>query len=446
MKIKFVNTFLSVKSGALWVSFSIFLGMNIFASALFQEDVVFNQNFTEFKGEVLDSKTKSPLAFATLSVDESNISTITNSEGEFLLKVPNSLLNQTVVVSFLGYQTKSIAVSSLHGKRNQILLQESILQLSEIQINVPKDARSLVKAALNKKGEHYINDETLMTAFYRETIKKRRRNASLSEAIVEVYKEPYTSSRTDKIKLIKARKSTDYTRLDTLAVKLQGGPFSAIYADMIKYPQFIFHNNDLSEYMFSFDHPTEINDRSVYVVNFKQRPEIVDPLYYGKLYIDTETFSLVSAIYNLNVTNKELAAPMFVKRKPNRVQVYPTEAAYRIDYRIKDGRWYYGYSNLQLTMKVNWKGRLFNSTYTLNSEMAVTDWEKSLSESFTKKETLRPTVILSDEASGFSDPLFWGEYNIIEPENSIESAIEKIRKQLEKRQKNNDVSTSLSKL
>ena len=39
---------------------------------------------------------------------------------------------------------------------------------------------------------------------------------------------------------------------------------------------------------------------------------------------------------------------------------------------------------------------------------------------------------MSDEASGFSDPEFWGEYNVIEPEKPIESAIKKIQKQLEK--------------
>ena len=36
------------------------------------------------------------------------------------------------------------------------------------------------------------------------------------------------------------------------------------------------------------------------------------------------------------------------------------------------------------------------------------------------------------KASGFSDPNFWGAYNIIEPEKSIESAIKKISKQLNK--------------
>ncbi|MBJ7882350.1 carboxypeptidase-like regulatory domain-containing protein [Gelidibacter salicanalis] len=395
------------------------------------------QDFSEFRGTIIDSQSKEPLAFATINVLETNISTITNSDGEFLLKVPSSYISNSIHISFLGYQTKTIPLSSLNGEDIHILLEEAAMQLSEIKINAPKDAKSLVKAALDKKGEYNLSEETVMTAFYRETIKKRRRDASLSEAIVEIYRQPSSSSKADKIKLIKARKSTDYSRLDTLAVKLQGGPFSAIYADVIKYPQFIFNDITFAEYEFSFDKPTEINNRSVYVVKFKQRPNITEPMHYGKLYIDAETFSLISAIYNLNVENRERAAELFVKKKPNRVTVYPTEAAYRVDYRLKDNKWHYGYSNILLTFKVNWKGRLFNSVYTLSSEMAVTDWAKTLNDDPTRRETLRPTVILSEEASGFSDPAFWGEYNIIEPEKSIESAIDKINRHLEKQKETN---------
>ena len=65
--------------------------------------------------------------------------------------------------------------------------------------------------------------------------------------------------------------------------------------------------------------------------------------------------------------------------------------------------------------------------------MAITYWEISDSKiTKTKEKMIRPTTILADEASGFSDPRFWGEYNIIEPEKSIESAIAKIKKQLKR--------------
>ncbi|HEX9826376.1 MAG TPA: carboxypeptidase-like regulatory domain-containing protein, partial [Flavobacteriaceae bacterium] len=45
---------------------------------------------------------------------------------------------------------------------------------------------------------------------------------------------------------------------------------------------------------------------------------------------------------------------------------------------------------------------------------------------------LRPSIIIADAVSGFSDPDFWGPYNLIEPDKSIEIAIEKIRKKLER--------------
>jgi hypothetical protein len=275
-----------------------------------------------------------------------------------------------------------------------------------------------------------------MTAFYRETIKKRRKNVSLAEAIVTLYKEPYNSVKRDKIKLFKARKNTDYTKLDTLALKLQGGPFNALYIDLMKYPQFIFSDETIDLYKFSFGASTTINDQPVLVVNFKQRDEIGEPLYYGKLFIDSNTLALTSALYDLNVENKDQASALFVKKKPRDVKVYPTKAAYRVDYRQKNGKWYYGYSNVQLTFKVNKKGKLFNSVYSLSSEMAVTDWKLNIDQALKNKERLKPSIIIADEASGFSDPEFWGAYNVIEPEKSIESAIKKIQRQL-KRLENN---------
>ena len=79
-----------------------------------------------------------------------------------------------------------------------------------------------------------------MTAFYRETIKRRNRNVSLTEAVVNLYKQPYTNKSKDIVALNKARKSTDYRRLDTVTVKLQGGPYSTLYLDIMKYPEYIF--------------------------------------------------------------------------------------------------------------------------------------------------------------------------------------------------------------
>lgn len=406
-------------------------------SAFFQDSSKEQEiSFNTYRGEVLDADSKKPLIFASISIEGSNISTITNTEGEFSLKVPKSMVDTNVEISFLGYKTKKLPLAQLAEKKNKILMSVSVTELTGVDLSVPGDALKLVEETLAKKGDNYFSDPTLMTAFYRETIKKRRRNVSLSEAVVNIYKTPYTSQKKDAVQLYKARKSTDYSRLDTLALKLQGGPFNALFVDIMKYPEYIFTKESIKAYTFSFDRSTRVDGRLIYIVNFKQQENIIDPLYKGKLYIDAENKILTSAIYSLNITDREKASKMFVRKKPRNASVWPTEVAYRVDYREKNGRWYYGYSNVLLEFKVDWDKKLFNSVYSMSCEMAITDWEKNLTNALPKsKDRMKSSIILNEEAIGFTDPDFWGEYNIIEPEKSIESAIKKIKRQLKKNKK-----------
>ncbi|WP_456422488.1 carboxypeptidase-like regulatory domain-containing protein [Lutibacter sp.] len=392
-------------------------------------------SFKKYKGKVVDSKTKKALVFATLTVNGTNISTVTNTQGEFLLKVPKEHINSDVTISFLGYTSKVINLSDFKTKTT-IKLETYIEELSEIKI-VVKDAQSLILEVLKRKKLNYFDKLTTMTAFYRETIKKRRSYVSLSEAVVEINKQPYTNSKKDVLKLYKSRKSTDYSRLDTIAFKLKGGPYNSIYIDVMKNPDLFFSENMLAFYDFSFDKSTKIDNRPIYVINFKQKEYVKTPLFYGKLYIDAQSLALTNAKFKLNLDNKEKASRIFIVKKPRGAKVYPVEATYQIDYREKNGKWYYGYSRIQLGFKINWDKRLFNTIYYTTMEMAITDWKSNITKKLIKpKNRLKSSIIMSDKSSGFSDPNFWGKYNVIEPEKPIESAIRKIKKQLRKLKNN----------
>lgn len=390
------------------------------------------QQVIEFKGEVVDGNSGDPVASAFLSVDGTNISTVTNSEGEFSLKVPANIGPATVTISNLGYQSKTLPLDYFKNEDTRIELAESIEELSEVSIFTSTDAKALVKAMFEKAGDNYIDDHSEMTAFYREAIKKRNRNVSLSEAVLKIYKKPYTTASKDEISITKGRKSVDYERLDTMALKLRGGPFNNLYSDLIKYPEYFFQPEELDDYTFTFDEPTRINNRYLYVVDF----EMIDkrlPWYYGKLYIDAETNALVKATYSLNVENRNVASSMFVRKKPSGVKLYPINVNYEVDYRESDGKWYYGYGSAHLEFVVNWKRRLFNSRYTVDSEMAVTNWERSGEERVKRDNSfINSSVIMEDDVSGFTDLSFWGDNNIIEPEKSIQNAIDKIQQQLQK--------------
>ena len=48
-----------------------------------------NLSYLEFKGTVINSENKEPLIFANINLMDSNISTISNSDGNFSLKIPS---------------------------------------------------------------------------------------------------------------------------------------------------------------------------------------------------------------------------------------------------------------------------------------------------------------------------------------------------------------------
>jgi hypothetical protein len=388
------------------------------------------QNYKEYKGEVVNFENGNVINAAHLSINGTNISTITNSEGKFSLKVPENTAPATVNISYLGYKSKNLPLSYFKAENTKITLAPIVEELASVNIYDAQDPQRLVAKMLQKKGENYLSEPTEMTAFYRETITKGNRNVSLSEAVVKIHKKPYTAYGQEDIELIKARKTADYDRLDTLALKLRGGPFNTLFIDVIKYTDYLFYDNDLDHYNFSFEEPTQIDDRYLYVVSFEDKNRNL-PWFYGKLFIDAETQSLVRAKLNLNVDNRRAATDMFVNKKPGGTRVYPIEIMYDIDYHQQDGKWYFGYSNARLLFVVNWKRKLFNSRYQVNSEMAVTDWQIASKEDRKKDiNFMDKRVVMADDVSGFSDLRFWGNKNIIEPNKSIQNAIDKIQNNL----------------
>jgi uncharacterized protein YdhG (YjbR/CyaY superfamily) len=285
---------------------------------------------------------------------------------------------------------------------------------------------------MENRTQNYAGQALLMTAFYRETIKKRWSYIGLSEAVVEVYKQSYSSNKTDQVKLFKGRKSTQVEKMDTLLFKLQGGPYSTLMLDVVKDPYMILSGDVLDLYDYTYINITRVDGRLNYVIEFKQRSHVTSPLFYGRFYIDADSFAITSLSFNLNTENRQEASAIFIKRKPMGVKVYPTSANYLVNYTEKDGKWHYSYSRGEVAFKVNWKKRLFNTSFTTMVEMAVTDWKVADDKPFKASDRLKMNVIMSETVNGFSDDNFWGDYNTIEPEQSIESAIKKIKKNLEK--------------
>ena len=386
-----------------------------------------SSSFKQFKGSILDSKTRNELIFASITVSGTNISTISNTEGKFSIKIPTEKQNLNLIISFLGYKNKVVPIKELKSEKNVLYLEPSNTILEEVVVKVA-DAKNIFLGVLNNRLQNYGNDPIQMTGFYRETIRKRRTYVSLSESLVNIQKQPFSVGSQDEINLFKGRKNTDYAKLDTVNFKLQGGPFSALFIDLIKYPKFLFSETAFELYDFSIEEITQINENQVLVLAFKQKPTNEDPLYHGKMYIDVKSLAVISATFQLNVKDKAKAGLQFTRKKPVGVDLYPTEVRYQINYRQENGQWIFAYSRGDLTFKLNWDKRIFNTIYSTTFEMAVTDWKKKDIKENQNTQKLTSNVIMSDKVLSLADPDFWGAYNIIEPEKSIETAIRKIQR------------------
>ena len=392
-----------------------------------------SSSFKQFKGTILDSKTRNELIFASITVSGTSISTISNSEGKFSIKIPNEKQHLSLIISFLGYKNKVIPISDLKPEKNMLYLEPSDTILEEVVVKMT-DAKQIFLGVLKNRSQNYGDSPIQMTGFYRETIRKRRTYVSLSESILSIQKQAFSSDLQDEINLFKGRKNADYTKLDTVNFKLQGGPYSALYIDLIKYPRFIFSEDAFDIYDFNIEDITQIDDNQVLVLAFKQKPSIESPLYYGKMFIDVKSLAIVSATFQLNVEDKIKSALLFTRKKPAGVDLYPTEVRYQINFRQQNGKWIFAYSRGDLNFKLNWEKRIFNTVYSTTFEMAGTDWKNQDIQENQSTQKLTSNVIMSDKVRSLADPDFWGEYNIIEPEKSIEAAIRKIqRKNLNER-------------
>lgn len=390
------------------------------------------QSLIVLRGKVVDKETLSPLVFASVTVKETNVATVTNIDGEFIIKIPETEISKNLEISFIGYKNRIIPLIELKddGFRNIITMEPAPIPLKEIIVK-PMMPDEIIDNLISSVSKNYPNIPNMMTAFYRETIRKNRSYISIGEALVEIFKAPYQNDlRFDAVRIYKGRKNTEMAKSDTVLFKLQGGPITSLELDIIKNPEAILTREATNFYNYKLTGVVEIDGRSNYIIEFSQKPHITMPLFMGKLFIDMKTFALSGAEFGFNLSNKEEATSLFIKKKPLGMQVTPEVASYLVKYREQNGKWYFAYSRAEVKFKVNWKRKLFNTNYTTMAEIAVTDRTEEEVIKFAGKEKLRYSDIFIEEVTAFADENFWGEYNVIEPDQSIEQAIRRLARKV----------------
>ena len=386
--------------------------------------------FKTFVGKVIDNTTRKPVVFANVYLIGSSLGTVTNAEGEFVLKVPTTELDRKVGISYLGYNNKVISLADLKDKENVIRLEISAVSLDEVVIRTD-DPLELLKMAFRRINDNYKTDPEMLIGFYRETVKQNRSYVAVAEAVLDVYKSSYGSLVDfDRVKIYKGRKSEDVKKSDTLMFKLQGGPRTSFLLDVVKNPGELLSEDYLENYNYRFAGFASIDGRDNYVIEFDQKENVDMPLYKGRIYLDTKNMAFARLEFSYSDKALVLADNELIRKKPMDLKVDVLGAEYMVNYRMLNDKWYLNHVRSELVFKCNWKKKRYNATYTTALEMAVTDRDTVNITKSKYRDQTKMTDIFADQVNAYKDENYWGEYNYIKPDESIESVINKLNRKL----------------
>ncbi|MGN0213882.1 MAG: carboxypeptidase-like regulatory domain-containing protein [Muribaculaceae bacterium] len=390
-----------------------------------------SDSIVTLQGVVKDSRTKKRIANVNVYVAGKDIGTVTNGDGFFSLKIHQDDAAGKLLFSCLGYANGAMACHDFINSQKEltVLLNPAPRVLSEVTV-YGGDARGLVYEALQKIDANYPLSPNLLNVFYRETIKKGNRFVGISEGVMDVYKDSYKKRfiDRDRVRITRGRKLLNQKPQDTLAVKIQGGPMLAIYLDIVKNEDAVLSRETLPYFSFKYEKMGMIDDRMHYVVSFMPVVKLDYPLYSGMLYIDCQSLSITRAEMSLDVSDAGKVNELVLKKKPSGLRFRCKELSVIVAYRQHGDRMCLDYIRNTIKFKCDWKRRWFSSAYSATAEMVVVDVDDAAEMRIPVSESYSNRRLFSDDAKQNWEPDFWADYNIIEPTESLEKAVNKIKK------------------
>ena len=374
-------------------------------------------------GFLFDSETETPVIFASVTILNSTVGTITNQDGEFQLKAPDSLLHHTVRFSHIGFENREIELALLKDNFINLGLNPSVIPLQEVVVS-PVYPELELKEMLNHRAANYASEPVYLTTFYREGIEHNNKNIDLTESVLQIYKTGYRqNANNDQVKLIKKRRIANRTATDTIFPKMRSGINSCLILDIIKeLPEFVTPDKD-TPYAYSYAGKSYTDDRQVNIISFQQKERIREPLYCGELLIEAENKALVEARFEINARHVNKATHTYITKKPLGIIINLQQAKYIVSYKpADDGHYHIHHIRGDIHFKIRRRNRIFNSPLHFWFEMATCDMNNQNVKPFPQNERLSTTRVFAETQSSY-DRNFWENFNIILPEEGLKNTL-----------------------
>ncbi|MEQ9402856.1 MAG: serine hydrolase [Cyclobacteriaceae bacterium] len=377
------------------------------------------------EGTIFDSKNKEPLPFATISLTDNKIGTVSNIKGKFRVIIPFSNKDDSLRISYIGFKSITHKISEI-AKGARFFLVEDLVALDEVVIT-GLTAQAILEKAIQKIPDNYYDAPYKSKGFYRLTAKKEDQYIRLSEASFELYHSEESSNK-NQFKLEKMREIKEEQLLRN--VFFGNSPKGIFGRDMI-------NNLDKSDFLnkkgiknhtFNLELITSYNDKEVYVISFDQKNGIKKLGYRGKLVIDLKTFAFIHLDFGISpksIQYYRASASQRILMNLLDIHVNVLKSETQISYKKIGDKYYLSGSHGEEKLSFQSTRAQYDFQVDAQSDYLITDIEIENYQPFSSEEVLGQNKLIENQNSLF-DQAFWSDHTVLLPSFDFETIAKSI--------------------
>ena len=372
-------------------------------------------NHIVIKGEVRDSVSRAPLAFVHIKVKGKSLGAPTNSEGKFALYLKTAGAEDSLIISHLGYVSKTVPVKTLLAKGfHSILLRENTIYLKGVVVQ-SLTAEGVVKAVAGRLKENFSTGPVGLEGFYRNSYKEIDTYVRQFQAAFSGFDANFLNRNGLTIGMLKKNISRDYRKFKWKQVE-GNVPWHYLWK-IRRQHKYFFTSGQHQKYDVEIEEMTSFEGEDVYKLKFVLK-DSSERTTVSRAFIRASDYAV------LEISGKtKIISPRKFKLGDSLVMAY-TGSNIVVKYSSYQGKMYHSYSSSLYQHEVYDGASGLKGSFDMNEEMIIHEI-KSPSTHKGKNDFKR--ALKARMLALPPDSVFWKQYN-----RPVETALSKaVKRDLE---------------
>ncbi len=327
----------------------------------------FSQSKT-ITGVVKDVTTLLPIESVSISVDNSNLGTISNEEGKFRITLPDT--KNAINFSHLYYKLESYSIKQNETEMEVFLTPKSFV-LDEVVIN-QKPGKDLLSDALSA-SKAKLEKSIILNTYYREFVNVDGKYTSFSDGLIDFYVKRKSGSSD-----LHVKQSRVFDLKDENASEREKAIQSVNFNDVREAVNHAYNFKGLSNilksdfYYFGVEIKTEENGNSIEIITIEPKEGTEEAmLYEGTVTYDSKTKLILDINLQFSPEHKKYIKVINLLIAKAKINDFARKSKFKID----GDKYIMIYNQIKINFYVKY-GKLINNTFESVYDMTTLDFKE----------------------------------------------------------------------